>query len=84
MSTRPAHLAGLRRKGRIAVGYDADFCILAPDESFVVEPAKLHHRNPVTPYAGRTLTGVVRGTVLRGEPIDLQTPRGHLLARGAA
>ena len=40
--------------------------------------------NPVTPYGGRTLTGVVRGTLLRGQSIDLQEPRGRLLARGAA
>jgi allantoinase len=84
MSTRPAELAGLRHKGRIEVGFDADFCIFAPDESFAVDRATLHHRHPVTPYAGRTLTGVVRDTLLRGESIDLGVARGRLLARGAA
>lgn len=81
MSERPARLAGLARKGRIAVGFDADFCIFAPDEAFVVDPAVLHHRHPVTPYAGRRLTGVVRSTMLRGEPIDPERPKGQLLAR---
>jgi allantoinase len=84
MSTRPAELAGLRRKGRIEVGFDADFCIFAPDESFAVDSTRLHHRHPVTPYAGRTLTGVVRDTLLRGQSIDLREPRGRLLAGGAA
>jgi allantoinase len=84
MSTKPAQLAGLRRKGRIDVGFDADFCIFAPEQSFVVDPARLYHRHPVTPYAGRTLTGAVRDTLLRGESIDMQEPRGRLLARGAA
>ena len=51
---------------------------------FVVDPARLHHRNPITPYAGRELTGVVRSTWLRGQRIDLITPRGRLLVRGAA
>jgi allantoinase len=82
MSLRPAELAGLHWKGRIAPGCDADFCILAPDEQFVVDPAALRHRHAVTPYAGRILTGAVRATVLRGELVAGQ-PRGKLLSRAA-
>jgi allantoinase len=84
MSTKPAKLAGLHRKGRIDVGFDADFCIFAPDQSFAVDATKLYHRHPVTPYAGRALTGVVRDTLLRGERVDMQKPLGRLLSRGAA
>jgi allantoinase len=83
MAQPPAQLAGLHRKGRIAPGYDADFCVFAPDEDFTVDPARLYHRHPVTPYAGRRLQGVVRGTILRGEPADPARPRGRLLARAA-
>jgi allantoinase len=84
MSTRPAQFAGLNRKGCIALGYDADFCVFAPDERFVVDPARLHHRNPVTPYAWHALTGVVRQTILRGQPVETDRPLGQLLARGTA
>jgi allantoinase len=84
MAARPAALAGLRRKGRIAVGADADFCVLAPDEWFTVDPARLLHRHPITPYAGWRLRGVVRGTYLRGEPVDLARPSGRLLTRDEA
>jgi len=83
MAERPAQLAGLRSKGGLAVGCDADFCVLAPDESFVVDPGQLHHRNPVTPYAGRRLDGVVRSTWLRGHLVD-GAPRGRFLVRGEA
>ena len=84
MATGPADRAGLHRKGRIAIGADADLCVLAPDESFVVDPAALEHRHPVTPYAGRTLTGVVRETWLAGRRLDPEgPPRGRLLNRGA-
>jgi allantoinase len=78
MSERPAELVGLRRKGRIAPGCDADLAVLAPDDSFVV--GRLHHRNPITPYAGRELRGVVRHTWLRGAPVG-DSPRGRLLSR---
>ncbi|WP_329062097.1 allantoinase AllB [Streptomyces sp. NBC_01429] len=85
MSTAPAALAGLTRKGAIAAGRDADFAVLAPEETFTVDPAALHHRNQVTAYAGRTLHGVVRSTWLRGVPVvrdgAFTEPAGRLLER---
>jgi allantoinase len=84
MAEGPARLVGLRRKGRIAPGGDADLCVFAPDETFVVDPERLHHKHPITPYGGRSLTGVVRGTWLRGEKVTGDEPRGRLLTRGGA
>ena len=84
MSSRPAQLAHLRRKGQLALGYDADFAIFAPDDTFVVDVTKLHHKNPITPYVGRELSGVVRTTFLRGVPVDGQTATGRLLRRDVA
>ncbi|MCX4480217.1 allantoinase AllB [Streptomyces cellulosae] len=85
-STRTAELAGLdARKGAVAPGHDADFAVLAPDETFTVDPAALQHRNRVTAYAGRTLHGVVRSTWLRGERVlaggEFTAPKGRLLTR---
>jgi allantoinase len=83
MARRPADRVGLARKGRIEVGADADLCVFAPDEAFVVDPARLYHRNPVSAYTGRTLRGVVRQTWLRGERVEPDgAPRGRLLTRG--
>lgn len=84
MAEHPARMAGLRRKGRIAVGADADLVAFAPDEAVVVDPARLHHRHPVTPYAGRELTGAVRRTWLRGRVPGPTEPAGTLLRRGDA
>ncbi|MDQ1718202.1 MAG: allantoinase [Pseudonocardiales bacterium] len=88
MARGPAELIGLAGddrvggdKGRLAAGYDADFCIVAPDETLVVDPRTLLHRNPITPYAGAMLRGVVRETWLRGNRIDPARPDGRLLAR---
>src|SRR5580704_6194972 len=85
----PARLAGLdKRKGTIAVGYDADFVIWNPDGTFAVDPAKLHQRNKITPYAGRELSGVVETTFLRGRKVfdrgELShSPLGQILRRGS-
>ncbi|WP_443065990.1 allantoinase AllB [Streptomyces sp. NBC_00503] len=85
MSAAPAALAGLAGKGAIEAGRDADFAVLAPEETFTVDPAHLHHRNQVTAYAGKTLHGVVKSTWLRGTQIaDHGTPSeptGRLLER---
>lgn len=85
MSAAPAALAGLRHKGAIEAGRDADFAVLAPDATFTVDPAELFHRNQVTAYAGRTLHGVVRSTWLRGVRIAadgvLAEPTGRLQTR---
>ncbi|MEU3406155.1 allantoinase AllB [Streptomyces sp. NPDC006670] len=85
MSAAPAALAGLAQKGAIEAGRDADFAVLAPEETFTVDPAELHHRNQVTAYAGKTLHGVVKSTWLRGRQIaDHGTPTeptGLLLER---
>jgi allantoinase len=77
MAAGPAALTGLGGKGRIVPGYDADLVAFAPDRTFVVDPAELRHRHPLTPYAGRELTGVVETVWLRGEPPG----RGRLLRR---
>ena len=68
MAAGPAALTGLGDRGTISPGRRADLCVFAPDEAFVVDPAALRHRHPVTPYAGRTLRGVVRQTWLAGQP----------------
>jgi allantoinase len=79
MAAAPARLAGLSGKGAIAVGKDADLVVFAPDETWTV--GDLEHRNPVTPYSGRSLVGAVRRAWLRGEPAD-GAPIGRLLQRG--
>jgi allantoinase len=80
MARRTALFAGLPGKGRIAEGCDADLVVFDPEARWTVDAAQLAHRNPITPYHGRTLTGVVRATYLRGQEID-GTPRGRLLRR---
>jgi allantoinase len=70
LARAPAALAGLAgRKGEIAAGRDADLVVFDPETEWVVEGARLAHRHPLTPYAGRRLRGVVRRTLLRGQTV---------------
>jgi len=89
MSSAPAALAGLTgRKGAIATGCDADLVVWDPDASTPVDPSMLYSRHGLTPYAGMTLDGRVRATLVRGEVVFddesgvRATPRGRLLAKG--
>ncbi|PBC76655.1 allantoinase [Streptomyces sp. TLI_235] len=83
MAAGPAALVGLTgTKGAIAPGHDADLVAFDPDADFAVHAEELHHRNPVTPYAGRTLTGAVRTTWLRGRVVDTAgEPFGRQITR---
>lgn len=70
MAEKPAALAGLTDRGRIAVGNRADFCVFDPEAEAVVQADTLQHRHPLTPYDGLTLRGAAVSTWLAGAPID--------------
>jgi allantoinase len=69
MAEGPARLAGDKRKGRIAPGYDADFVVFDSDTTFTLAEEHLHYRYPVSPYLGETLRRTVRATYLRGHAV---------------
>jgi allantoinase len=90
LAAAPAWLAGLSaRKGRIAPGLDADLVIWDPDREFVVASQDLHQRHSATPWEGRTLSGTVHATLLRGDVIYDRgsfpgSPTGRWLRRSEA
>jgi dihydroorotase len=70
LSWRPAAIAGLAdHHGSIAVGRAANLAVIDPTAGWTVEAAKLASKARNTPYQGRRLTGRVRHTVYRGEPV---------------
>ena len=87
MCVAPAALAGLSaRKGSLVAGADADIILFRDDVRTTVEPARVLHRHKITPYAGRSLFGVVESTYLRGQRVwhrgaleDLPRPLGQIL-----
>jgi dihydroorotase len=70
LSWRPAAIAGLEgHGGPIEPGRPANLCVVDPAVKWEVDPLRLASRSRNTPYAARKLTGRVRHTLLRGEPV---------------
>ncbi len=65
----PAQRFGLRTKGTIAVGYDADLAILDPGETFTVRAVESESTQGYTPFEGHQLTGRVKHAFLGGRQI---------------
>lgn len=67
---KPARLVGLHsRKGRLDIGYDADFIVFDPKGRSVISRDKILHRHKETPYLNREVVGKVLQTYLRGRLI---------------
>jgi allantoinase len=66
LSWNPARRFGLRQKGDIAPGFDADIALVDPHESFVVRAAESESKQGYSPFEGLRLTGRVKSTFLRG------------------
>ncbi len=87
MSEAPARLAALdNRKGKIAIGYDADIVIFQTEKEFKVIPEIIEFKNKLTPYSGMNLRGVVEATYVRGVKVYEQgqfraNPIGALLIK---
>ena len=69
LCSNPALLPGLRHKGNITKGADADLVVWNPEESFTVKPEMILHRHKLTPYQDKTLQGVVKQTWLKGKKL---------------
>jgi dihydroorotase len=71
MSWQPAAIAGIAHEhgGPIEAGRPANLCVIDPAATWLVDPKLTASRSRNNPYAGRKLTGKVRHTILRGEPV---------------
>jgi dihydroorotase len=65
-SAGPARLFGIARKGRVAVGYDADFTVVDLKRTETIRNEWIASRCGWTPYDGYKVTGWPVGTFVRG------------------
>ncbi|WCM26116.1 dihydroorotase [Sphingomonas sp. QA11] len=68
-SAGPQRVFGIVGKGRIAIGYDADFSIVDLKARWTIEESWLASRSGWSPFTGMTLTGRPIGTVVRGQRV---------------
>ena len=69
MTINPACILRLPTKGRLSIGADGDVVIFDPEEEWTVDPERFASKGRNTPFAGRTLKGRVKYTVVGGEVI---------------
>ncbi|WP_199435512.1 dihydroorotase [Qaidamihabitans albus] len=89
VARNPADRFGLRRKGELAIGYDADFVLVDDDVEYVVTADHSLSTQEYTPFEGFTLNARVTDTFLRGEAVladgeVVGEPRGQYLRRAGA
>lgn len=68
-SAGPARIFGMARKGRIAVGYDADFTVVDLKRRATITNGWTASRAGWTPYDGKRVIGWPVGTVVRGRQV---------------
>lgn len=63
----PARIYGLKQKGRLTIGADADVTLVDPTAAWVVSDEDILSRAGWSPFAGRRLHGRPRQTYVRGQ-----------------
>jgi allantoinase len=71
LATKPAERFKFAHKGKLELGFDADFSLVDLNQSFTLEPETLLYQHTQSPYLGRSFTGMLRRTVSRGTTIYL-------------
>lgn len=84
LSNNVARRFKIPNKGKIAAGFDADLALVDLNQSFTVAKEDLFYRHKQSPYVGRSLTGKVVQTILRGQTVFkdggiVPLPAGHLV-----
>jgi dihydropyrimidinase len=69
LATESARIFGLKDKGEIAVGKDADIVVFDPNQKFTITQSKLHMNVDYTPYEGMEMTGMPYAVYSRGKRV---------------
>ncbi len=65
----PQRVFGVAGKGRLAVGYDADYTVVDMKKKTVIQNEWIASKCGWTPYAGKQVTGWPKGTIIRGRKV---------------
>lgn len=76
-SAGPARVFQLAGKGRLAIGYDADYTLVDLEATRTIEDADMATKSGWTPYAGKTTKGWPMGTIIRGNRVMWEGALGN-------
>ena len=66
LSTKPAEILGLHKKGKIAEGMDGDLVVVDLEESYTIQPEKFVSKAKFSPFADKKVKGKVICTIVGG------------------
>ena len=70
-SGNAAHIFGLKSKGKIDIGADADILLFDPNKTATLRNEDMKTKCGWTPFAGMTVSGVPKYVITQGEVIKL-------------
>lgn len=77
MSIGPRKIFGLKNKGQMLIGEDADFTIVDLKKVMTIEDTWLVSKSKTSPFVGKKITGWPVGTIIRGNVV---VHEGQLIA----
>lgn len=84
VSVKPAEIFGLKSKGRIEAGRDADLVLVDPKSAREIRADRLHSRADWTPYEGKVAIfpqmTILRGKVVYDGELEVRPGNGRYLA----
>ena len=89
-STNAAKIFGMKNKGSIAIGKDADIVIFDPNEKHIISAKTHHHNCDYSGYEGWEVTGKCKTVLLRGKiaidnnQVHIEKGYGRFIKRGRA
>lgn len=86
LTSKPSLGFGLKGKGSIAIGMDADLAVVDPETRWKVRPSEFQSKAKFSPFEGKELRGRVLATMVGGkwafgEGQPSETPNGEVIGR---
>lgn len=69
LAAGPARIYGIRGKGRLAVGYDADFTLVDLQQKHVISDGEMRSKSGWTPFCDTEVVGFPVATIVRGNMV---------------